>query len=146
VGLADEFAVIAGFQPWVFDGEELPWVGDAFERMGAAIGERDARAANEVGDRARDEDFVGLGVRLDPLCDVDGDAPDIVTVQLDLAGVEPNPHADADRSDRLADGAGAAHSSSRPVKDGQKAVASRPDLSSPEAFEFRTGEAVVGGK
>jgi hypothetical protein len=26
----------------VFDGEELPWVGDAFERMGAAISEGDA--------------------------------------------------------------------------------------------------------
>ena len=57
--------------------------------MGAAISERDARAADEVGDGAGDEDFVGLGECLDALGDVDGDAADVVTVQLDFAGVEP---------------------------------------------------------
>jgi hypothetical protein len=34
-----QFARTARSQPWVFNGEELPWVGDAFERMGAAISE-----------------------------------------------------------------------------------------------------------
>jgi hypothetical protein len=39
VGLAGEFARSVGSRLWVFDGEKLPWVGDAFERMGAAISE-----------------------------------------------------------------------------------------------------------
>jgi hypothetical protein len=40
-GLGDEVARGVGSQ-WVLDGEELPLVGNALERMGAAIGERDA--------------------------------------------------------------------------------------------------------
>lgn len=51
-GLADEFVLGVKPQGWTFDGEELPWVGDTFERVRAAISERDARAADEVGDRA----------------------------------------------------------------------------------------------
>ena len=78
--LADDFARRVGSQWRVFDGEELPFVGDAFERMGAAISEWDARAADQVGDGAGDEDFVGLGERLDTLGDVDGDAADVVAV------------------------------------------------------------------
>src|SRR4029450_8596132 len=107
----------------VVDGEEWPLVGDAFERMGAAISEWDARAADEVGDGAGDEDFVGLGEGLAALGDVDGDAADVVAVQLDLAGVEPDPHVDADGADRVADGAGAAHRSSPPGEGRQEARA-----------------------
>src|SRR5918994_372207 len=117
----------------------MPWVGHAFERMGAAISKWDAGAVNEVGDGAGGEDFVGLGERLDTLGDVDGDAADVVTAQLDLAGVEPNPHLDADGADRVADGTGAAHRSSRPIKGRQEAVAGRLDLSTAEAFEFGAG-------
>jgi hypothetical protein len=40
--LADEFMLGVKLQSWTFDGEEPPWVGDALERMGAPIGERDA--------------------------------------------------------------------------------------------------------
>jgi hypothetical protein len=145
-GLADEFALIARFQPWVFDGEELPLVRDAFERMGAPIGEWDARTTHQVGDGAGDEDFAGLGECLDALGDVDGDAPDIVTVQLDFAGMEPNPHIDTDGAHRVADGTGAAHGSPRPVEGRQEPVAGRLDLSAAEAFKFGAGEAVVGGE
>ena len=73
----------------VFDGEELPCVGDTFKGMGAAISESHPRASDEVGDGPRDEDFVGFGVRLYALGDVDGDAADVATAQLDLTRVQP---------------------------------------------------------
>ena len=78
-GLGDEVARGVGSQ-WVLDGEESPFVGDALERMGAAIDEWDARAADKVGDRARDEDFVGLGESLDALGGVDGDGAQAIAV------------------------------------------------------------------
>jgi hypothetical protein len=80
VGASQEFAPSVSSRTGAFDGEELPWVGDAFEGVGAAIGEWDARAAHAVGDGAGNEDFVGLGECLDALGDVDGDAADVVAV------------------------------------------------------------------
>src|SRR5262245_55641043 len=113
--------------------------------MGAAISERDARPADEVDDGAGHEDFVGLGECLDPLGDVDGDAADVLTGQLDFAGVEPGPHMDADGADRVADGTGTAHRSSWAVEGSQETVAGGLDFSAAEAFEFGAGEAVVCG-
>jgi hypothetical protein len=84
--------------------------------MGAAVGKWDARSADELGDGPREEDFVGLGVRLDSLGDVDGDAADVVAILLDLAGVETDPHVDADAAHAVADGTGAAHRSPGPSK------------------------------
>src|SRR4029453_16293036 len=106
VALADQFACWTSSVSWVFDSEELPLVGDAFERVGAAISERDARAANKVGDGARDKDFVRTRERLDSLGDVDGDATDVVTPQLDFSSVEAATHSDADGEERVANGAG----------------------------------------
>ena len=40
--LADDFACRIGSHRRIFDGEEMPWVGHAFECMGAAITEWDA--------------------------------------------------------------------------------------------------------
>jgi hypothetical protein len=74
-----ELACSVGPEKWGFDGEESPLVGDALEFVRAAISEWDAGAADEVGDGAGDEDFVGLCERLAPLGDVEGDAPDVVT-------------------------------------------------------------------
>src|SRR5512132_493957 len=144
VALADQFACWIRSVSWVFDSEELPLVGDAFERVGAAISERDARAANKVDDGARDKDFVRPRERLDSLGDVDGDAADVVTAQLDFPSVEAATHTDADGEERIANGAGAAHRSPRPIEGRQEAIAGGSDLSAAEAFEFAAGEAVVG--
>src|SRR5262249_10391441 len=103
-------------QPRVFDGEELPSIGDALERMTTAISERDARAANKVSDCSRDEDFVGLGHCLYALGDVDGDAADVVAMQFDLADVEPNADLDANSVHCIADSTRAAHRPTGPVK------------------------------
>ena len=86
----------------------------------------------------------GSRERLDALGDVDGDAADVVTAQLDFASVEAATHTDADGEDRVADGAGAAHRSSRPIEGRQEAIAGGSDLSAAEAVEFAAGEAVVG--
>src|SRR5262249_47408484 len=53
------------------------------------ISESHPRASDEVGDGPRDEDFVGFGVRLYALGDVDGDAADVATAQLDLTRAQP---------------------------------------------------------
>ena len=144
VALADQFACRIRSVSWVFVSEELPLVGDAFARVGAAISERDARAASKVGDSARDKDFVRPRERLDSLRDVDGDAANVVTAQLDFASVEAATHTDADGVERVANGAGAAHRSPRPIEGRQDAIAGGSDLSAAEAFEFAAGEAVVG--
>src|SRR5215217_2941916 len=107
--------------------------------MGAATSEGDARARDEIGDGARNENFVGMG-------DVDSDAADVVTAQLDFATVKTATHTHADGMDRIAYGAGAAHGSSRPVEGRQEPVPGGLDLSTAEAFEFGADEAVVGGE
>ena len=57
-----------------------------------------------MGAAISEQDFVGLGECLDSLGDVDGDAANVVAVQLDLAGMQPATHVDADGADRVADG------------------------------------------
>ena len=64
---------------------ELPLVGDALQCVGAAIGEGDARARDQVLHGAGDEDLAGTGDRRDPCADVDGDAADVVVAQLNLS-------------------------------------------------------------
>jgi hypothetical protein len=49
-GVSHRFAHGARSQRWVFDREELPWVGDALEGVGAAISEPDSGAADEIDD------------------------------------------------------------------------------------------------
>jgi hypothetical protein len=150
VALAVQFACRIRCVSWVFDSEELPLVGDAFARVGAAISERDARAADKVGDSARDEDFVRPRERLDSLGDVDGDAADVVTAQLDFASVETATHTDADGVERVANGAGAAHRSPRPIEGRQDAIArvriSRPQKrsSSPRVRPWWVNRLVLG--
>jgi hypothetical protein len=56
-----------------------------------------------------------------------------------MTAAEPAPG----RAHVVADGAGAAHRSSWPVKGRQEPVASRWNLSATEALEFGAGQAVV---
>jgi hypothetical protein len=59
---------------------------------------------------------------------VDCDAGNIVAAQLDLARMEPGPNLDAERLQRVAQGARATDRPARPVKGGQNAVAGRLGL------------------
>src|SRR5262245_64784580 len=74
---------------------------------------------------------------------MDGDAANLVTVQLDLAGVEPDAHVDADSAHGVPDGASAAHGPSGSIEGREEPVARGADLSTAEAFELGPREAVV---
>lgn len=90
------------------DGVQLPVAGDALEQVGSPVTEWDARAGYQVGDGAGDEDLAGLGRGLYPGAGVDGDACQVLTGGLDLAGVQADPDFDAQGADRIAHRAGAA--------------------------------------
>jgi acyl-CoA thioesterase len=57
------------------DLEEVPWAGDAFEFVFALVVEDEVGACEEIGDGARDEDLVRVGVGADALSDVHGVSP-----------------------------------------------------------------------
>jgi len=69
------------------DGVQLPVAGDALERVGASVAERDARAGYQVGDGAGDEHLAGLGRGRYPGAGMDRDAGQVLTGGFDLAGV-----------------------------------------------------------
>jgi hypothetical protein len=66
----------------------VPRVGDPLERALAAVVERDARAADEILHRARDEDLAGVGEPGQPRTDVHRDAHQLATALFALARVE----------------------------------------------------------
>ena len=60
----------------------------------APFHELKARACNQIRDCARHEHFTGIGERRHALADVNGDATDVLTAQLNFAGVESGPDLD----------------------------------------------------
>ncbi len=62
--------------------------GHALQLVLAAVLERDPRADDEVLDRARHEHLAGPALSPDPRADVDGEPPDVVADQLDLARMQ----------------------------------------------------------
>ena len=78
----------------------------------------------------------GAGERRDARADVHRDAGDVVALQLDLAGVEPGAHLDAQRPRRRGDRVRARDRARRPVERGEDVVAARVDLAPAEALEL----------
>src|SRR3954468_8503138 len=106
------------------DGVQLPFVGDAFEGVAAAVGELDTRPDDEIPDCPRDQYFPLAGESSDPRADVDGDLPDVVAPQLHFAGVEAGADGDGQavaQSGRTTNGA------RRAVERRQQTVARRLD-------------------
>jgi DNA-binding winged helix-turn-helix (wHTH) protein len=68
------------------DREQLPTTRNTLQRAEAAVFEADPGAGDEILDRARDENFAGLGARGDARAGVDGDACDFAIDYLALAG------------------------------------------------------------
>jgi hypothetical protein len=54
----------------------------------AGVDEGEAGASHQVDDGSRDEHIAGTCERLDPLRQVHGDAADVISAKLDLAGVD----------------------------------------------------------
>src|ERR1700682_2445248 len=91
------------------------------EGVAAAPLELDPGARDEVLDRRRNQDLVGLGASPDAGRDVDRHTADVIVGnQLDLAGVEPDPQPEPQSVDSLDDGGGAADGACRPVKGGHE--------------------------
>ena len=123
--------------------EEHPFAWDALEGLGATRLEHKAGTSREVLDGARDEHFTRPGERADPGRNVDGDARDIRTGQLDLARMEPSPDSQPVRRDRVTNGEGTTNRPGRPVERRKEPVAGRLHLVPSKPFERRPSLSVV---
>src|ERR687891_1264345 len=74
--------------------EQPPVLGYPLESVVTAISERNAGPGYKVLDRGRDDDFARPGAGRHPLGHVDGNATNVFSPHLDLAGVEAHPHLD----------------------------------------------------
>jgi hypothetical protein len=63
----------------------------AFEKFDTAVLKRDPRSRHQVFHRARHEHLAGPGQRREAGAGVHGDAAELVTHHLALAGMEPHP-------------------------------------------------------
>src|SRR5688572_13432484 len=114
--------------------------------MRAAILEPDARPRNEVLDGARDENLSRLRGGSDSRAGVHGDAMRLAAGELDPAGVQPGADLEAERAHGIANMAGTADGSGRPVESGEKSVTCRVDLVPPESFELPADDRVVAAE
>src|SRR5437588_1808014 len=101
----------------------MPFAGDAFEIVHAALFELDARSGDQVLDGSRDEHLAGLSMRGDSCSCVHGDPGDLAVDELALPGVEARTQVEPQSLDRVGDRAGAADRPRRSVERGEEAVA-----------------------
>src|SRR5680860_392325 len=125
------------------DGEESPAAGHALELVLTTVVELEARARDQVLDRARHDDLRRLRDRGHPLTNVDRHAADVVPADLDLAGVQADPDLQAQARSRVADGTAAADRARRPVEGGQKAIPHRLHFAALERLQLVADGRVV---
>src|SRR6266508_1166828 len=130
--------------PSCLHGEDLPFAGDAFELVAAAVGELDVGPLHQVAHRARDQHLARTGKARDPRSDVHCDPGEVVATQLALAGVDAGADFQADVAGILGDGAGAFDGPSGPVEGGEEAVAGGVHLLAAKASELTADHVVVG--
>jgi hypothetical protein len=119
---------------------------ETLELVLASIVELDAGSGDEVMHRAGHKDLVRLGQARDSLADVNGDAADIVSDELDLTGMEASSNLDAEIANGVRNGSGSADGTSRTVEDGKKAVARRLDLPASVTEQLGAHHLVMGGE
>src|SRR6478609_10906519 len=89
--------------PWVLakalggNRVQLPIVGDALERVYAAVCEGDAGADDQILHRPRSEELILDREVADTSGNYDAEAGDVVTAHLHLSGVEPRPDVEPQR-------------------------------------------------
>src|SRR6185312_3603533 len=125
------------------DVEEVPLAVDAAQRVRAGVGEHDARARDEVLDRARDEDLAGSGVGGDAGADMQSDPCDLAVDELALAAVQPGADLEPELGSAGDDRRCAPYRPRGPVEGGEEAVARRVDLPPAEAHELAADERSV---
>ena len=107
--------------------------------------EVDARAGDQVLDRARDEHFARPGQRAHPRPDVDRDAADVGVDDLELAGVQAGAHLQAEPSHFGLGRPGAADRTAGSVEGREESVPERLDLLAAMALELAPHHTVMGG-
>jgi len=125
------------------NGEEMPLLGHALQRVRTAVVELDARPDDEVPDGRGDKDLARVCKSRDAGSDMDGDAPDVGAIELDLARVETGSDVEPEVANGGADRLRAADRSRRAVEDRQQAIACRDDLASTEPVELLACDGVV---
>src|SRR5438552_3389721 len=116
--------------------EQPPDAGRALEFALASVVEFDAGTGEERRDRARDENLARGGDFGDPSSDVDGDAANVVTHELDLTRMETARHAHAQAGCYVANGTSAIDRTSGTIEGREEVVASSVHLPTAEAEEL----------
>src|SRR5919108_2201626 len=124
-------------------GIELPRPGDALQVMDSAVVERDARPRDEVAHGARRQNLAGPSQGRHARTGMDGDPAHPILRDLDLSGVQPGADLDADRTQPIANRAGAADGARRAVECREEAVAGGVDLTAAGALELGSHDGVV---
>jgi len=87
----------------------MPFAGDAFEAMRAAIGELKPGARDQILHRARNHHLIGLRERCHPSTDVHREPDDIAALQLAFAGMKSGAHLQPEGVHAIANRAGASN-------------------------------------
>ena len=128
------------------DGVQVDRSGDPLELLDPGVVEGDLGAGHQVANRARDEDLPGLGLGHDPGADVDGDPPELVAHDLDLAHVDPGPDVDPGGTEPVDHFDGAFDGLGRLIERGEEPIAGGVDLPPTVPLQRAADDPVVGGQ
>jgi hypothetical protein len=123
--------------------EELPVARDTLEAVGAAIGEAEAGACDEVADDGGDEHVSRSRRRGHPRADVHRDPAHASSLVLDFAGVQPGVDVKAEAARGVTHGAGAAHGALRRIEDREEAITGSIDLLTAEPRQLPPDEGLI---
>ena len=104
------------------EGEELPGSRDALEFVYAKVPELKPGANREIPHCTRHDHFTSTGLAHHPSSEMDRDARDAFTAQLDLPGVDARPHLKAEFSQLRPDRSGTPDRTRRTVECGQHPI------------------------
>ena len=111
--------------------------------MATSIFEMKPRTSHQILDRSRDKHLRGLRLGLDSGGDIDGDATNVIAVELDLSSMETGPDLEVETMSAIANRAGAFYGPRRSVECRHEAISGSLDLPSTEAAELAADHAVV---
>src|SRR5207247_6593263 len=126
-----------------FDGEQLPFLGDAFQRVRSPVDERQPGTHDEIAHRPRAQHLAGLGLPHHAGADVHGDPADVVSAAFDLADVQPGADVDADTPQQHAELRCGADRAAGTIEGGERAVARRLHDPASETLQVGPCDVVV---
>jgi len=109
------------------DGEDLPLIGDALQRVRPPVLERDPRADDEVLHSPGDEDLPRPGQSGNAGADVDTHASDVSVSEFHFPGVHTGADVDVELANSVPDGPGRGDAGRRTVEGREQSVARRLD-------------------